>query len=1346
MQKNIICLLFLWCAVTTSIIAQSYNTTIGQVSIVSPTAASLGKYGDIPVNEHTGIPEVNIPIYTINTRSIQLPISLNYHASGLKVQEQASWVGAGWSLDAGGVITRTVVGAPDDRGLNSAFTTKGHYSDYGYSSYLFSPGPAGCNSTVLPYCPVGRTGMPVTNNPAQDGNIEAGIFDGEPDLYFFNFNGHTGKFYFNDDRTPIIMPEQDMQIAPIYSSTDWRGMIGFVITTPDGLQYYFGQNPNTDGNPDAIEITYDVTTQLQYNGQGAVSAWYLNKIYSPDRQDSISLIYKTESYSYYLYSMFPIPSVENPNLNQYTHEYDLCKNFTNGVRLSKIVFSDGEVDFTPGALRQDMSLGTGPFPNYTYTGLTDQANNDAVNGARSLGSITIKSSSLCKKDSLYYGYFYDNTPLTGQLLTVSYPQFQPTSDEYRLRLDSVRETSCDASLHVPSYKFAYYSGTVPRKLSMGIDHWGFYNGVTSNQGLIPTYTVAPQAGLPGQLITYPGADRDTHWPYSEGGALQQITYPTGGYTQFTYESNYVYTATPTYTKTVVSNLTAGYGNQTVTGTPFTTNADTYEIDMSSNQPNTETGGTLNLLVNGFVSQNYSVGAGLSNTTYTTLPSGTTYTPQLVDNNNNGPLGGSGISETLYDLVPSTVYGNSQVGGVRIKTITHNDGMTATNQVTNYQYTFNNVTGGQSSGILFSQPVYVQAIRNDLWAEVNGLWCSSLGCMFCYTGASYYQSPSSIRPMATSMGNHIGYAEVYVSQTGNGYTEYQYYGNNGAFVHPSDPPITDVCVRTTTTYCSPAIPNSPAAPLPFDPQRGELAYRAEFNASGQLLKSMNSIPLYQFDSLTTPGLIDKFFVTNYEQQPVSLSQGQEEDPLANIPSLTFIPVGVAVLTEYNLQSAKKVRDSVVTRLYDPLTGNSTTDIGTTYYGSRYHHQPTQTLAYSSSGQTLVSKISHAFDFRISNFNIPDQLPTFYSNINLDNTWLSDSLGNIKLAISDPNYILTRWSAFQDWRYMEAIDRQTYITWRKQTYGPGGTYATDHTSAEAAADGELKPVLVMQDNYQDPVIETSTWNSGRLIHSEYTHHDFSSNPAGSVYPYNTQLINLQAPSTTFAPAAVSGNSIVKDSRYALESSDAWALGNVQQVTPHSGVTNAYIWDYNNSEPIAKAVNTTIDQIAYTSFESNGTGGWTFSASGVDPGHGFTGNGAYSLAGGGAVSRTGLTGGNTYVVSYWSMLSTASTVTGTISVLQGKTININGTTWYYFEHTITGVTSVSVSGTAEIDELRLYPSTAQMTTYTYNLLEGISSECDVDNRVTYYYYDMLGRLKYIKDQDGNIIKTIEYHYMNQ
>jgi hypothetical protein len=79
----------------------------------SPNAASLGQFGDIPVSYYSGIPEITIPIYTIKCGCITLPISLNYHASGIKVAQESGWVGLGWSLFAGGVITRTVCGYDD---------------------------------------------------------------------------------------------------------------------------------------------------------------------------------------------------------------------------------------------------------------------------------------------------------------------------------------------------------------------------------------------------------------------------------------------------------------------------------------------------------------------------------------------------------------------------------------------------------------------------------------------------------------------------------------------------------------------------------------------------------------------------------------------------------------------------------------------------------------------------------------------------------------------------------------------------------------------------------------------------------------------------------------------------------------------------------------------------------------------------------------------------------------------------------------------------------------------------------------------------------------------------------
>lgn len=80
----------------------------------SPTASSLGKYADIPVSYHTGVPNISVPLYTINEGDLSLPISLSYHAAGIRVDEISSPIGLGWSLNAGGMISRTVNGGPDE--------------------------------------------------------------------------------------------------------------------------------------------------------------------------------------------------------------------------------------------------------------------------------------------------------------------------------------------------------------------------------------------------------------------------------------------------------------------------------------------------------------------------------------------------------------------------------------------------------------------------------------------------------------------------------------------------------------------------------------------------------------------------------------------------------------------------------------------------------------------------------------------------------------------------------------------------------------------------------------------------------------------------------------------------------------------------------------------------------------------------------------------------------------------------------------------------------------------------------------------------------------------------------
>ncbi len=196
----------LFCALT-------FGQELPDVVPPSPTASSLGKYGEIPVNYNVGLPSIGVPLYEINSLGINVPISLNYHASGIRVEDNASWVGLGWSLNAGGVITRLVRGAPDDA-------------------------PNGLMKTSLP-------AEADINDVSQEINIgdffrppspeENSFKDREPDLFYYNFMGLSGKLYFDENNNVVSKPYSNIKIEPIFVGPK---IDTWIITDQTGVKYY----------------------------------------------------------------------------------------------------------------------------------------------------------------------------------------------------------------------------------------------------------------------------------------------------------------------------------------------------------------------------------------------------------------------------------------------------------------------------------------------------------------------------------------------------------------------------------------------------------------------------------------------------------------------------------------------------------------------------------------------------------------------------------------------------------------------------------------------------------------------------------------------------------------------------------------------------------------------------------------------------------------------------------------------------------------------------------------------------------------------------------------------------
>lgn len=422
MKSTAILILILFAGVTTEIYAQKGSLRIG---FQSPNAASLGKFGEVPVSLYTGTPNITIPIYNVEGNSLNLPVTLNYHAQGNRVEEIASWVGLGWALKAGGVITRTVVGLPDEIG-------NGYYHT-GDQLYSGSNWP----------------------NPSQTffGLMSNESVDTEPDMFFFLLPFSSGKFVMtpkNLANSEIrTVPYQKVKITPDLMNNRWT------LVTPDGVMYIFGAINNNGAVETTTDYNYSPGGSLPGAkfGVGYTSAWYLAEIHAPNSDEVIEFEYtnygvthkiRTYKEKFLENQTYPEPCVTDEST--IVGEYDVST-----PKLQSISWNGGRMDFIANTLREDA---------------LSPANPTSTQQEYQLDEIQVFSSadSLLKKVKFDYSYF---------------------RGDKRLRLDEIQEFG-SGNTQNPPYTFEYDDQPFPaRTTSYAVDHWGYYNAKTSNASLIP---------------------------------------------------------------------------------------------------------------------------------------------------------------------------------------------------------------------------------------------------------------------------------------------------------------------------------------------------------------------------------------------------------------------------------------------------------------------------------------------------------------------------------------------------------------------------------------------------------------------------------------------------------------------------------------------------------------------------------------------------------------------------------------------------------------------------------------------------------------------------------------------
>ncbi|WEA00670.1 hypothetical protein [Mucilaginibacter sp. SJ] len=235
------------------------NLKLPEVVPASPQSRAFQQYGDYPVSYNTGVPDISIPLYTVKSGELEMPIVLRYHADGIKPYDpDLSNIGAGWTLDVGGLVSRTIKGRGDEQVVKpspflTAFDINQNTLDG--AQYL--------NDILGP----------------------SAVKDTEHDIFSYSFLGKNGNFAIDDQGNgqfiaypyPFIPYKFNIQTAAPGSSQTYRSIAGIDITDDNGLNFKFGHN----------NIETVATGSLPRGATG----WYLEDVLDPLNNNLLHISY-----------------------------------------------------------------------------------------------------------------------------------------------------------------------------------------------------------------------------------------------------------------------------------------------------------------------------------------------------------------------------------------------------------------------------------------------------------------------------------------------------------------------------------------------------------------------------------------------------------------------------------------------------------------------------------------------------------------------------------------------------------------------------------------------------------------------------------------------------------------------------------------------------------------------------------------------------------------------------------------------------------------------------------------------------------------------------------------------
>lgn len=1265
---------------------------------------------------YNGVPDITIPLYTISGRGISIPVSISYDASGITAQQEATSVGLGWVLNAGGYIIHETRDWYDYAGVDrvSADTMVGIDERFTKGTINYS------SSNNIEYYEVRHK------------------YDNLPDLFYYNCNGRTGKFFIGDDLSTLIsIPETSMQI-----SFESSNSIDIVMVDEDGIEYHFEKKQSI-----APADNYINTESLIY---------VLKTIYTPQR-DTVNFTYHSAYYNK------PVFKTIFDYVNQDFFQTKIYEEMP--VNLVKMIeISGGEsIEFEFGERREDCySTAPDSIPEIDKVKLLD------TNGTT-------------KK------YFeFDQDYFSSDRFIQYLPESKKPEGEYTLKdengnlvlYDSIK-SAADIYFEEEYVAFGYIDGvkdTIP-------DHFFRGNYLFTRNG-DTVFAILNDEYLSECLPDLEDAQDFEYDPSLCGGCTYEEAYEeymnyVSAYHKMLedYYENNCSPASYIASKIVgglhymdvdtnyVNWLLEKYDNQS-NGSPFRpfyySGLKTKRLKLDGIQEFSGDGQVS--LPSVQFSYNEETGLPPSYTrdidhwgyynfldsipNHTPVPPWSAYTTVfdsyagIWNGSHPQPFNGNrdpyeekmkaGVLEKItypgggyikYDFEANRARSNESgtiekvVGGLRVKSIERGDG-DGEKYYTDYKYkifeedTVNGVayldTTGIGSGYLYAKNVqYEMGIgfkyEYDFQTQQNELVLVKLGVS------------NSVLPLQKTRGGYVGYSSVGVrsiDEDGNdiGNTVYRFYAN--------DPQVFSSVTEKYVPSGNNEFMKYVVPPKPASAKLGTLEEKIIADKWDRILvREENTY------SLTEPNRMDletaSYYSTYIQSYAQTVGRGyyykyyDPSDPIYFYTLYDLIPKSA------KLSSTK-----------------------------RYQYFPDQ-------GGEMLDSSYYLYDTPYSDFWIHDDymdwtkeysasdLTSFSYNQDLDAYYSEDVVSGFTFLGKHTDRIV------QKLHFKSNGDTIRTRYW----YPP---HFSDTSTVFAAMEAR---------NIISPAVKVEVFRNGTVIEGTNTRFEFVSGDT-----IGDQDFILPTEFRVF----------YKDSYEKTgEVTEYDELGNAVEVLVTDGNYTSSILGYNQSRVIAQAENSRLKEILFQDFEAGGLGDWSDYNSGgtvssANPGTGlkslFFGSGSHRGIQN-AIQVSDLNDDDKYAFSAMVWQSNPNSTTD--PCIQIKIVHSGGTTYLkklvevkdekwvdadmlvdlseftsisnitlYVLNGVSGLTSTDY-GAAFVDEIRFHPSDALMTTYTYDPVFGSTSISDPTGMTLKYEYDKLGRLITETDQQGNIGKKTNYHF---